>query len=336
MFITEKLQVCFILSEVCTTVTAKTLGTSDQRTSQSDNNVSIQLDLINKMTVTFIFLIAILEIKGNDCQSVFGSVFQMGKLVNLERDIYSMLKGHASDLDTAVRDIEDYVKEVSGVYRECGDREECGDEDTERILGNPIHNYQLLKRLTVTWKKVQKSIKAIDGKSILSKIKKKKKREQLPTDADLSFAAKSLNNLKEVYKIPAGDLTQGNLLGVKTGARLGEQDLFYLASTAANQNNHNVAVDLLEHSAQIFVQKNTSSDDVNLRKVTVLLNKEKRKLPEKIKDETIVLGQVPRKTTDFSKLTTHQDKVNYEALCRGDNILPHHVTKSLTCFYSTR
>ncbi len=31
MFITEKLQVCFTLSEVCTTVTAKTLGTSDQR-----------------------------------------------------------------------------------------------------------------------------------------------------------------------------------------------------------------------------------------------------------------------------------------------------------------
>ena len=30
MFITEKLQVCFILSEVCTTVTAKTLGTREQ------------------------------------------------------------------------------------------------------------------------------------------------------------------------------------------------------------------------------------------------------------------------------------------------------------------
>lgn len=288
------------------------------------------------MMITSLLLIAILKIRGYDGQSVFGSVYQMSKLVNLERDIYSILKDHASDLETTLRDIEEYVKEVSGVYRECGDRDVCRDEDTERILGNPIHNYQLLKRLTVTWKKVQKSIKAIDGKSILSKIKKKKKREQLPTDADLSFAAKSLNNLKDVYKIPADDLTQGNLLEIKTDARLGEQDLFYLASTAANQNNHIVAVDLLEHCAQLFKQKNASSDDVNFKKVSLLLNKEKRKIPKSIPDETIVLGQVPSKTTDLNKLTTYQDKVNYEALCRGDSILPDHVTKDLTCFYTTR
>ena len=288
------------------------------------------------MMITSFLFIAILKIRGYDGQSVFGSVYQMSKLVNLERDIYSILKDHASDLETTLRDIEEYVKEVSGVYRECGERDVCRDEDTERILGNPIHNYQLLKRLTVTWKKVQKSIKAIDGKSILSKIKKKQKREQLPTDADLSFAAKSLNNLKDVYKIPADDLTQGNLLEIKTGARLGEQDLFYLASTAANQNNHNVAVDLLEHSAQMFKQKNASSDDVNFKNVILLLNKEKRKTPKIIPDETIVLGQVPSKTTDLSKLTTYQDKVNYEALCRGDSILPDHVKKDLTCFYTTR
>ena len=102
------------------------------------------------------------------------------------------------------------------------------------------------------------------------------------------------------------------------------------------KKNHRVSVDLLEHSAQIFAQKNVSSDDVNLRKVTLLLSKEKRKLPRAIPEETMVLGQVPSKTTDFNRLTTNQDKVNYEALCRGQNILPNHVTKNLTCFYSTR
>ena len=191
--------------------------------------------MIIKMEITLTLFIALFKAEGYGCQSVFGSVFQMGKLVSLERDIYSILKEHASDLDSAVRDIGDYVKEVSGVYTECGDREVCRDEDTERILGNPIHNYQLLKRLTVTWKKVQNSIKAMDGKRVMSRIKKRKKREQLPTDVDLSLAAKSLNNLKDVYRISAEDLTKGNLLGMKTAARLGEQDLFYLASTAANQ-----------------------------------------------------------------------------------------------------
>ena len=159
----------------------------------------------------------------------------MGKLVRLERDIYSGLKEHAQHLDSATRDIEDYVREVAGVYSECGDSEECDDQQTESILGNPIHNYQLLKRVTVTWKKVLKTLKAIDGKSILSKIKKRKKKEKLPTDIDLNLAAKSLNNLKDVYRIPADEMAEGNLLGVQTGAKLNEQDLFYLASSAANQ-----------------------------------------------------------------------------------------------------
>ena len=162
-------------------------------------------------------------------------VHQMGKLVRLERDIYSGLKEHAQHLDSATRDIEDYVREVAGVYSECGDSEECDDQQTESILGNPIHNYQLLKRVTVTWKKVLKTLKAIDGKSILSKIKKRKKKEKLPTDIDLNLAAKSLNNLKDVYRIPADEMAEGNLLGVQTGAKLNEQDLFYLASSAANQ-----------------------------------------------------------------------------------------------------
>ena len=123
--------------------------------------------MIIKMEITLIVFIALFKAEGYGCQSVFGSVFQMGKLVSLERDIFSILKGHASDLDNAVRDIGDYVKEVSGVYTECGDRQVCRDEDTERILGNPIHNYQLLKRLTVTWKKLQNSINAMDGKSVM-------------------------------------------------------------------------------------------------------------------------------------------------------------------------
>ena len=94
-------------------------------------------------------------------------------------------------------------------------------------------------------------------------------------------------------------------------------------------------MDLLEHSAKVLVLKNVTIDDVNLRKVNMLLNKERRRLPP-ILDEKIVLGQVPAKTTDYNKLTTGQDRVNYEALCRGDSLLPHHVTRTLTCFYSTR
>ena len=54
-------------------------------------------------------------------QAVFSSVQQMGKLVSLEKSILSELRKQANSLSTALADIEKYVKEVSDVYRECGD-----------------------------------------------------------------------------------------------------------------------------------------------------------------------------------------------------------------------
>ena len=45
-------------------------------------------------------------------------------------------------------------------------KDNCPDEKlVDRIVGNPIYNYQVLKRLNVFFKKVEESTKAIDTKS---------------------------------------------------------------------------------------------------------------------------------------------------------------------------
>ena len=257
----------------------------------------------------------------------------MEKLVNLENKMVTQLKEHSQLLGAALRDIEKYVMEVADVYKYCTD-EGCSEDITEQILGNPIENFQLLKRVTVTWQKVLSSIENIDGKKIVSNLKKIKKKEKIPTDGDLNFAAKSINYLKEVYQFSSKDLTSGGFEG--TQSKLTEQDLFYLASTAAKHRKHNTAVDLLEHAIDQYSNQNSSIEpDDNLHKMERLLQSERRKITP-VEDFKHILGRVPPKTNDYSKMTTELDKFNYQALCRGENLLPNNVAKALQCFYSTR
>ena len=268
-------------------------------------------------------------------QAVFSSVQQMGKLVSLEKSILSELRKQADSLTTALADIEKYVKEVSDVYRECGD-EECSEEETEKILGNPIHNYQLLRRVTVTWKKVVKSIESVDTKQAVTNLRKTKKSQmrQLPGDEDLALAARSLTNLQEVYQLRPRDLARGRLLGADTGAALSTQDLVYLATTAAAQHRPAAAVALLEEAAATLEAGNVTGG--HRASVESLLARERSKVQPRRAEARYKLGQVPAQTTDPAQLTTAGDKENYEALCRGQQLLPASVARGLLCWYSAR
>jgi len=152
----------------------------------------------------------------------------------------------------------------------------------------------------------------------------------------LSFAAKSLVNLQEVYNLAASKLADGMLGGTNTGAKLTHQDLFYLGSSAANSKKHNSAVEFLEHAIRMFEKQNaTSENNENRRKVENLLYREQG-MVKPVTHRRSVLGQVPPKTGDYSKMTTNQDKLNYQALCQGKDLLPEDISKRLQCFYSIR
>ena len=74
-------------------------------------------------------------------------------------------------LEESLRDIHNYVSEVEELYsgEHCWPPEDNGDHCDEevmmqKIVGNPIYNYQMLKRLLVYWKNMEESIKKIDTK----------------------------------------------------------------------------------------------------------------------------------------------------------------------------
>ena len=90
---------------------------------------------------------------------------------------------------------------------------ECTEEMTrDRILGNPIYNYQLLKRTTVYWANVEKAIGGVDHKATLTKMRKLKAKQRImPTEEDLKAAAKSLTRLQDIYRLSPEQLILGNL-----------------------------------------------------------------------------------------------------------------------------
>ena len=82
----------------------------------------------------------------------------------------------------------------------------------------------------------------MNGKSTLNKLRKlKKKQAEFPTEVDLERAGRSLNNLVEVYRLEAREVVEGVLHNVTTGARLGPEDLYYLARRAAETDQHQVS-----------------------------------------------------------------------------------------------
>ena len=94
-------------------------------------------------------------------------------------------------------------------------------------------------------------------------------------------------------------------------------------------------MELLRQALLMLQRQNITEDNQHYRKIDHLLTREEGRAGQ-AKENKFVLGKVPPKTNDYTKMTTDQDKVNHQALCRGQTLLPESVSKHLTCYYSTR
>ena len=189
---------------------------------------------------------------------------------------------------------------------------------------------------------IQSSIEKVDGATTVTKLKKLKRKQGsrlVPTEGDLEMAAGSLTNLLEVYRLEAREVVAGRLGGVETGARLELEDIYYLASQAAQRKQHQVAVNLLREAIDIHRQRNSSQDHKLLTNMKNLMFRQEQnlnKISQADRRQKYVLGVVPAKTQDVRKMTTENDRMNYDALCRGEDLLDPAMRRTLFCYYSTR
>ena len=77
-----------------------------------------------------------------------------------------VLRKQKAQLEAGLKSIHSYTQEVDIMYQGegCLDRESCNEDTLDRIVGNPIYNYQMLKRLLVYWKNLEEEMKKIDTK----------------------------------------------------------------------------------------------------------------------------------------------------------------------------
>ena len=170
-------------------------------------------------------------VPGAFLEAIVTSQAALARLASMEKELVQLAREHAEKMEAAVAAIEEYVAQVSDVYGAACKGGECSESQLhEKVLGNPIYNYQLLKRVTVYWANVEKAIDKVEREAMLTKVRKIKRRSaNLPSEADLQEAARTLTRLADVYSLDPEDLAAGSLMGLATGAALSTKDTYYLA-----------------------------------------------------------------------------------------------------------
>ena len=278
----------------------------------------------------------------------FMSSTDLKNLFRMELSMVEVIKKQKVQLEQSLREIHTYVTEVEELYKgENCSGNNCDDDILlEKVVGNPIYNYQMLKRLLVYWKNMEDSVKKIDTKVALADLKKIKHRHGgMPTDRDLQGAAKALIRLRSTFKMDLQQFSSGNILGLTTKAALKTKDSFFLGRFAYMNGHLAEAEKWLDLAASQVASEmkhsNQSSVNVNQLDQMLIHLREEIDKSDLVEDQdedisTFQLGVIPPKTQDRDKMITANDHRNFAALCRGVPLLPRSISKNLQCYYTTQ
>ena len=164
---------------------------------------------------------------------------------------------------------------------------------------------------------------------MLGKLNQLKRRQdgKLPTDGDLETAARALTHLMEVYRLEARDVMEGRLGGEDTGAKLEVEDVYYLASKAAQWRQHQVAVEVVRAALAEDQQRHYSSQQRRILEDLLTSQEQEMTGGQKEVEHHLIARDVRM---------TEQERAGYSALCRGEDLLDPALRRDLLCYFSTR
>ncbi|KAK4307443.1 hypothetical protein Pmani_020792, partial [Petrolisthes manimaculis] len=183
---------------------------------------------------------------------------------------------------------------------------------------------------------------------------------RLPREEDLQGAAQALVRLHDVYDLNMTQLVRGNVWGVQSAAELTAQDCLYMGKHSFNLGLYPRAIQWFEEAytlaglegnvtitqEQVNLFLNTAiksyeesiaehneaavlheQDDLSARLEEEEEEEEEQEAEGKQKDPRHRLGSV---------LSQGEDADNFQALCRGEQLLSDEYLATLTCFYDWR
>ncbi|XP_032834595.2 prolyl 4-hydroxylase subunit alpha-1-like [Petromyzon marinus] len=160
---------------------------------------------------------------------VFTSIGHMSELLDTEADLLLSLDSYIAVQQRRLHSLRAWAESIQEVRRSAT-------LDPEGFLGNPVNAYRLLKRLGQQWRALDDSAIMNPATEFLANVSAQRLR--LPTEEDVTGAAKALMRLQDTYRLRTRDIADGNLPGAKFHDALSARDCYDLGRVAYTEGDY--------------------------------------------------------------------------------------------------
>ncbi|KAH9403931.1 hypothetical protein TYRP_014443 [Tyrophagus putrescentiae] len=259
-----------------------------------------------------------------DCD-IFSSSAHIQSLMHLERHLVSSLTNYLENVEQKILQVKTYLGEfayTAGQTRYAGTY-------ADNLMDNPLQAFQLLKRLTVNWNKIEQVMGDDSWSSVNQFIADY--RSLLPDQDDLNGAALALIRLQDTYNLTMSDMANGYISTMNSMIQMSARDCLYLGKSAFNNGYFGSSIEWFEEAlARAHVEGNSTASVEEITPFYQMAVEYHDKLDTELKQSNHSHNSDKLKVLEED----NEDYRNYQRLCRGENVEENAEKRhQLTCYY---
>ena len=131
----------------------------------------------------------------SDAGSVFSVPYQVAEIFMVEQEIVNIVNRSASRLDISLQDVEFYMESWSSRVNEL--RSDNLEDVLERLVGNPVHVFNLMERLVLLLPQILQGMTDSEREEIAIILAKL---PATPNESDVEGAMQALVRVQFAYK----------------------------------------------------------------------------------------------------------------------------------------
>jgi prolyl 4-hydroxylase len=134
---------------------------------------------------------------------------------------------------------------------------------SEDLVTNPLQAFQMIKRLSINFRKIQRLMK----RAKWAPIRKLSSdfAHLMPKEDDLNGAALSVIRLQDTYNLTEHELIQGRIGRVHSNVQMNSRDCFYFGKQSFNNGYYGHALQWFEHAFRLSKREKhqtTSTEEI--------------------------------------------------------------------------
>ncbi|XP_054167390.1 prolyl 4-hydroxylase subunit alpha-1-like [Oppia nitens] len=260
---------------------------------------------------------------------IFSSTAHLQSLMHLERHLVSEMSDYLTKMEAKLYEIKSYLHEFAYT---AGREEFAGKFATDEIVGNPIQAFQLVKRLTINWRRIEN---IMAKENLWNKIEELTDVYQsfMPSQEDLHGAALALVRLQDTYNLNMTDLAKGQILGYQTNVEMTARDCLYLGKHSFNNGYYGHSIEWFEEA--LIRAHREDNRTASVEEIMPFYNMAVEITDQNYTDyfnENRIKGATKLKIVEGESDDYH----NYQALCRGENLKTAKEEKNLKCYLTNK